>query len=112
MISLNPEGVTTLLNAATVTGAGSAYANPERRNGGAFTNFTWQAIVSGGPSAISTTLQVSLDGVNWTTADTSTNVAGETRQLANWPAAFFRANLGTLTGGTAPTVTVLIQPGG
>lgn len=110
--ALDPELPNTILNAATATGAGSAYANAVRRIGGKFANYTWQTVLTGAPTGVSITLQGSDDGANWTTIDTSTLATGETRYVANTPVTFLRANVGTLTGGTAPTVTVNLQCGG
>lgn len=67
--------------------------------------FTWQIITTGAPATISITFEGSIDGVTWATLDTSTATAGEQRSFTGKAARFTRCNLGTLTGGTAPTVT-------
>ena len=110
--AIDPEQPTTILNAAAATGAGDAWANVQRRVGGLFRAFAWQVVTAGAPTGLSVTLQGSLDGVNWTTIDTSTATGGETRDVSAFPATFLRANVGTLTGGTNPTVSVSVQPGG
>ena len=44
-------------------------------------------------------IDVSIDGINWTTIDTSTNTAGEVRTIPDYTAAMFvRANVNTNTG--------------
>ena len=111
MTVIDPYGPTTLLAAATATGAGSAFANAISPTAGVLSDFTWAVVVTGSPSGISITLEGSLDTTNWAVLDTSTNTAGEVRGITGKPVTFLRANLGTLTGGTAPTVTVSIQPG-
>lgn len=68
--------------------------------------FTVQTVVTGAPTAVSLTLQGSLDGTNWTTLATSTSTTGDQQYAVDKPQRYIRANLGTLTGGTAPTVTV------
>lgn len=110
--------VNTILNAATATGAGASFPVPTATPGyrGFVQTWAWQVVTTGSPSGISTTLQGSLNGNSWVTIDTSTVTAGEVRavNLSNataGPYAFIRANLGTLTGGTSPTVTVLLAPG-
>lgn len=100
--------INTILNAATATGAGGSYSVPEKPTGGQFSDYSWQTVITGAPTAVSITLQGSLDGVNWTVVDTSTATGGESRPISGKPFAFLRANLGTLTGGTAPTVTVYL----
>ena len=111
-IAIDPNSPTVLLAAATGTGAGATFANALTPGGaGVLQDFAWQVAVTGSPSGISTTLQGSLDGATWLTLDTSTNTSGELRAISGKPVTFLRANVGTLTGGTAPTVTVTIQPG-
>lgn len=70
-------------------------------------SIAWQITVTGEPTGVSVTLQGSNDKSNWTTLDTSTTTTEETRHATGGPFKFIRANLGTLTAGTDPTVTVL-----
>jgi hypothetical protein len=110
--------VNVLLNAVIATGAGPAFAmplSPNVQRGGFIQSMAWQINTTGAPSGLSVTLQGSLDGVNWfsigsaVTSDTLTVI-----NLANanaGPYAFIRANLTTLTGGTTPSVTVLLTLG-
>ena len=65
-------------------------------------------MVTGAPTGVSVTLQGSLDGTNWFILATSTSTTGDYQSVADKPCHFVRANLGTLTGGTAPTVTARI----
>ena len=110
--TIDPSSPTALLPAASSTGAGASFGNALTPGGaGVLQNFTWQTVVTGGPASVSVTLEGSLDGTNWVTLDTSTNTSGEIRGVSGKPVTFLRANLGTLTGGTAPTVAVTIQPG-
>lgn len=69
---------------------------------------TIELIVTGAPATCTYSLQGSRDGTTWFTISasaitcTSTTVAFE----ANKPTVYVRGNLLTLTGGTAPTVTL------
>lgn len=92
----------TLFSAVTATGRSSTYALPPQ-----LVSIVWQTSYNSAPSGTSVTLDVSLDGVNWTTIDTSTNTSGEVRTVTNSTAApFISVNFGTNTGGKALTVTL------
>lgn len=91
-----------LLNAVTATGAGTAYSSKVEP-----VSIAWQITATGSPTGVSVTLEGSNDNSTWTVLDTSTITTEETRQATGRPFKFIRANLGTLTGGTTPTVTVL-----
>jgi hypothetical protein len=93
--------VETLLNAAKVTGTSQTLTLKKP-----FSTHAWHIVVTGSPSSVSVTLQGSIDGTNWTTLDTSTTTTAEKRYAVNMPNIYIRSNLGTLSGGTAPTVTV------
>jgi hypothetical protein len=69
--------------------------------------FTMQTVATGG-ATVSITLQGSLDGTNWTTLATSTSATGDQQYAVDKPQKYLRVNLGTLTGGTAPTVTAYV----
>lgn len=103
----NYRSVITALSAVTSTGAGSSNSL-----GSGLEKHTWEIVVTGAPATVSITLQGSIDGTNWYTLDTSTTTTSEMRHVVNKPVRFIRANLGTLTGGTSPTVTVRILSGG
>lgn len=102
--SLGGGGLAISCNAVTATGACTSFAL-QAPNGQLPGAFTWQVIPTGSPSAISTTLEGSIDGNTWTTLDTSTNTSGEVRSVTGKPIRLLRCNLGTLTNGTNPTVT-------
>ena len=110
--------VNTILNAATSTGPGSAFgvpATPSAQRGGFIQTMAWQIVTTGSPTGLSVTLQGSLDGVNWFAIGSAVTTA--TLTLLNLasanagPYAFIRANVNTLSGGTTPTVTVLLSLG-
>ena len=109
---LDPNSPTKILDAATATGAGSMYALPPSQFDGLASNYTWQVITTGAPASLSVKFEGSNDGGNtWATLDTSTQTGGELRAVANTPVTLVRANVATLTGGTSPTVTVIVQVG-
>lgn len=84
---------------------GATYALPART-----VIVAWQTSYTGGPSAVNVILQVSLDGVVWTTYDTSTSTAGETRTITTPTAAkFIRAVIVSNTGGTLATVNIVCK---
>ena len=91
------------LSAVTATGAGSTidFGVPVR-------TATLQTVVTGSPTTVACTLQGSNDGSNWVTLATSTSTTGDAQYSVDKPFRFLRANLGTLTGGTAPTVTAWV----
>lgn len=65
-------------------------------------------VVTGGPTGVSIKLQGSLDGANWYDLATSTSTTGDYQTAVDKPARYLRVNLGTLTGGTSPTVQAFI----
>ena len=105
-----------LLDAVLATGAGSAV---EQKNiaskVGSLADHTIQANLGGTvvATAVTVLLEGSLDGISWFTLGTKAFDAGELTaetailHVAATPVVFVRANLTVLTGGTAPTVTVL-----
>src|SRR5690348_12002503 len=107
-LALVTDEVNKILAAATGIGAGVAYSVPESPSRGLLQSFGWQTVVAGTFSAISVTLEGSLDGTNWTVLDTSTKPAGEYRQITGTPVQFIRANVGTFTGGTSVTVLLVV----
>lgn len=66
-----------------------------------------QVVITGSPSSVSLTVQGSLDGANWFTLGSAITAAGLTF-IADSPVLFMRTNLGTLSGGTSPKVTVTV----
>ena len=100
----------TLLDAATATGAGSTqktYSIPSAHTVAATMGGTVVA------TAVTVALEGSLDDSTWFTLASHVFTAAEITaeaamfHIADKPVKFVRANLETLTGGTAPTVTVL-----
>lgn len=99
-----------LLDAATSTGAGAKF-NVTSDNGS-----THSVQVGMGGTLVATAVTVdlegSLDGLKWFQLAQHILTAGEITaesalfHVVNTPVNFVRANLITLTGGTAPTVTV------
>lgn len=88
------------LQSVTATGAGTSIGFGVVRR-----SFAAQIVTAGGPTALSVTIELSLDGVNWFPAVTSTQTTGDLL-LVDKPAIFARANLTTLTGGTGVTVRI------
>jgi hypothetical protein len=70
---------------------------------------SWQTIYGSAPSAISVVLQGAMNDVDaqYSTVDTSTATAGETRAVNNVRANFVRAKVSSITGGSGITVQVL-----
>lgn len=95
-----------ILNAATATGAGSAFDL-----GDAASVFTMQVVLTGAPATDTTKLEGSLDGTNWfdltgLTLSAAGAVTNSADAGVHFATRYVRANVTTLTGGTAPTVSV------
>jgi hypothetical protein len=98
------SGPTTSLNAATATGAG-----PVVDLGVVRSSHTLQTTVTGAPTGVSVNLEGSLAvGGPWAVLANSTSTTGDVQTASGKAVRYVRANLVTLTGGTAPTVTALI----
>jgi len=96
------SNVLALLNAvAAAVAPGSTFALPSRA-----TQVTWQTVYGTAPASITIQLQISMDGTNWSTVDSSTNVNGEAKTV-QFNAPFVRGNISAITGGT--TVSLLID---
>lgn len=99
---------TSLLSGATATGAGSSKTLRK-----AHRTHVLQVTITGGPSSVIVALEGSLNGTNWDSLGSITMSAGQLSagvgilHVVDKPVYFVRANLTTLSGGTAPTVTVL-----
>lgn len=96
---------------ASTSFAGPTFAVPAHPLGGRYSSFTWSVNYTGSPSGVSVSIQVSNDGVNWETIDTTTATGGETRFVANYPVQFLRLYVTTLSGGTNPAVIGYITLG-
>ncbi len=108
-----PVGIpTTIISAATTTGAGSTYAVPSRVQGlpGAGLAVGWAATfatLGGAPAEVY--LEGSLDATNWFQLDTTGATIVNTLQfVAAKPCNFLRANVHTLPAGGTATVVVSI----
>lgn len=84
-------------------GAGDTYVLP-----GLMSRFTWSTALIGSPTGVSATLQGSIDGTTWFTIDTSISTTNETRHVVNKTVAYLRGGDPTLTGGTAPKVSIKV----
>lgn len=96
------------LNAATVTGVGSTitFDKPVKR-------IAMQTYSTGSPSSYQVQLQLSLDGVNFTSSHSlntslTTDSISSVSNLFVEPYIAARANLISLSGGTSPTVSAFI----
>lgn len=108
-----------VINAATSAGLSSSYNLQFMPK-----NHTWATSMTGGPTALSATLQGSIDDIDWYILDTSTDVAGviydsagadsgkvgEMRHVVNKPVKFLRVDVATFTNGT--TISVKTASGG
>jgi hypothetical protein len=92
------------LNAATTTGAGAVFDLGVVRS-----VHTMQTMVTGSPVSVTVVLVGSLSASGpWLTLATSTSTTGDVQTASGKAVRYVAANLTTLTGGTAPTVTALI----
>lgn len=92
------------LNAATSTGAGTVIDLGVVRS-----THTMQTTVTGAPSGVSVTLQGSLASTGpWLVLATSTSTTGDVQTATGKAVRYVMADLGSLTGGTSPTVTAYI----
>lgn len=104
----------TLLNAATATGAGTAIdvvpgMNEVLGRNTPYLNAKADISDTGGATQITVAIEISEDNVNWYTAVVHDyTLAGTSVAVPNNHARYIRANLLTLTAGTAPTVTVTV----
>ncbi len=98
------SGPYTSLNAATATGPGAVTDLGVVRS-----VHTLQTTVTGGPSAVNVNLEGSLSASGpWLVLASSTSTTGDVQTASGKAVRYVRANLTTLTGGTAPAVTALI----
>lgn len=99
----------TVLNAVASTGAGASVDL-----GGVAREFTLAHVESGSPTSASITLQGSHDGTNWFpliqysgAGDVYPQVASSTAHFAR----YVRGYVGSLSGGTSPTITATVAVG-
>ena len=88
-----------LLDAAAATGTSSSIELTS-------VNYAVQVVATGSPTGITVDLEGSLDGTNF--LEIGTISAAGIFFVTDSPVKHVRANLTALTGGTAPTVTVLV----
>ena len=94
-----------VLNARTGTGASATFGLPTR-----LTLLSYQTSFNVAPAVIDIDIDISIDGINWTTIDTTTAVGGEVRTITNPTAALFvRANVITNTGNRQVTLTLVAK---
>lgn len=106
MILLNLGTPLKLFDAASsATGVSTTYALPAK-----IAQLTWVTSFVSSPASITVTIETSLDNTIWTTADTSTAVAGEERTI-QVTEAFVRANITAISGGSGITVNVIAKTG-
>lgn len=90
--------------ASTVTTVSTTYALPAR-----VISLAWQYLFTTNPSALTLNLQLSLDGVNWNTVDSTTVTTGGLRIVTGVAAQFVRLNQGAITGGAQFTASLLAK---
>jgi len=94
----------TILNAATATGVGRAAISPHLDT----EVKAFSLVITGAPTQVTLGIEGSLDnGVTFNELlEHDATAEGSLFHLSGKPMTHYRANLKTLTGGTAPTVTV------
>lgn len=98
------SGPTASLSAVTATGAGTVVDLGVVRS-----SHTMQTTVTGAPATVSVNIEGSLAAAGpWAVLANSTSTTGDVQTASGKAVRYVRANLVTLTGGTAPTVTALI----
>lgn len=108
--SPNENANRTPANNGTVTGAGDEFAYvPETGPGFEYpVNVAWDVSVSGGTlSALVVALELSDDGLNWTSVDTNNSVTGGRKVVSNTVPRFMRANITTFTQATGTPVVLV-----
>jgi len=105
MILLNKSELIKLFDAAAAAISNSA----ERALPDLATQIQWTTLFGTAPASCTIQIQTSLDGTNWTTADSSTSVTGETR-VFNSSALFVLARINAITGGAEVTVQLISKP--
>lgn len=86
--------------------AGTAFALP---NNSKRVSIAWQIVPAGGPSALSNSLQVSMDNSTWTSISTDTTTAGCYITVNDIAAKFVRIYHTSHTGGSGLVGTILLR---
>jgi len=94
----------TLLDGVTGTPTSDVFALPTRA-----ALLSWQTSFNTAPAAVSISLQVSIDGVNFVEVDSSTAVAGEVKVVSPVSALFIKVVVATNTGDKEITVVLLAK---
>lgn len=97
-----PETVLSL--ASTATTVSITYALPPRS-----VDLSWQYFFTTNPTALTLNLQVSNDGTNWFSIDSTTVTTGNMRIVTGLVASFVRANQGAITAGAQMTCILLAK---
>lgn len=93
--ALVPGILSTSINSDIADGsAGTAFAIPYMKMG---VNLAWTMVYTGSPSVVSFSLQISLDGTNYVTVDTTTDTSGCLRIVGGVVAKFVRLYCTTFT---------------
>src|SRR6266849_5044516 len=74
-----------------------------------FSNASAQFSFPSAPATISVNLEGSMDGTNWAVLATSTSVVTNTVYSVGVPFRLLRANVTAFTGGSSPTLTVVVS---
>jgi hypothetical protein len=70
----------------------------------------WQVTYTGSPNPVSVVLEVSIDGTNFVTLDSSTTITGDVKTIAAPTAALFvRGRVVSVTGGTLITMNIVAK---
>lgn len=96
----------------SLNGAGAVGAGRAVDLGSCYSNCSLQTLVSNTATAVSVTLEGSLDGINWVVLATSTSVTGDMQFSTGKAVRYLRANLGTLTTTTGSTVNARVGAAG
>lgn len=106
---IDPPFVSLASATAPASGAAILFSRPKN-------NISMQVVFTSNPSPVVVALKGTIDGVNWATLATFDNtaqyVSGDMVSVSSVYVLQARADLVTLTGGTAPAVTVTILSGG
>lgn len=96
----------------SLSGAGAVGVGAAVNLENCYSNFSLQTNVVNAATAVSVTLEGSLNGTNWFVLATSTSVTGDMQFSTGRPVSYVRANLGTLTTAAGATVSAWIGASG
>lgn len=110
---LPPDTPWIMLPAASAVGTGTIFGSPVERGKQAFaTRLLFEVEITGAPTAVNVNIEGSTDPAfgHFEVLAQYANTTNGSISLTGLTMPFIRANLTTLTGGTAPTVTVTEIP--